>query len=130
MTKRVLVIEDDASLCWLLERILKNSYNPIIMNSGLEALSWLSEGNLPDLIISDVSMPLLNGLELLENVRSSGLLRAIPIIILSGSDDPGKEKECLALGAALYIKKPFEPKFLLGEIEKTFKILEKTIVRK
>jgi two-component system chemotaxis response regulator CheY len=67
--KKVLVIEDDEPLCWLLEKILTGKYDPIIMRNGLEALSWLSDGNLPNLIISDVKMPSLDGIELLENVQ-------------------------------------------------------------
>ncbi|MBK8292112.1 MAG: response regulator [Flammeovirgaceae bacterium] len=122
--KRILIIEDDEPLCWLLEKILSGKYVPIIMNNGLEALSWLSEGNLPNLIISDINIPTLNGIELLENVRTSGILRDIPVIMLSASDEPEKRKQCLALGASNYLVKPFEPQLLLEEIENTFKRLE------
>ncbi len=122
--KKVLVIEDDEPLCWLLEKILTGKYEPIIMRNGLEALSWLSDGNLPNLIISDIKMPSLDGIELLENVRSSGILRDIPVIILSASDEPEQRKRCIELGASNYLIKPFEPKLLIEEIENTFKRLE------
>jgi len=122
--KRILIIEDDEPLCWLLEKILKEKYEPIIMKNGLEALSWLSDGNLPNLIISDINMPTLDGIELLENVRSSGILRDIPVIMLSAYDDSEKRKKCLALGASNYLIKPFEPQLLIEEIENTFKRLE------
>lgn len=122
--KRVLVIEDDEPLCWLLEKILTGNYEPIIMRNGLEALSWLSDGNLPDLIISDVKMPTLDGIELLENVHASGILRDIPVIMLSASDEPEQRKRCMALGASNYLIKPFQPKLLIEEIENTFKRLE------
>jgi len=103
---------------------LKGKYEPIFMNNGLEALSWLSDSNLPDLIISDINMPGLDGIELLENVRSSGIMRDIPIIMLSASEEPEKRKKCLALGASNYLIKPFEPQLLIEEIENTFKRLE------
>ena len=122
--KRILIIEDDEPLCWLLEKIFKGKYEPIIMKNGLEALSWLSDGNLPNLIISDINMPTLDGIELLENVRSSGILRDIPVIMLSASDESEKRKKCLALGASNYLIKPFEPQLLMEEIENTFKRLE------
>jgi len=122
--KRVLVIEDDEPLCWLLEKILTGNYEPIIMRNGLEALSWLSDGNLPDLIISDVKMPTLDGIELLENIHASGILRDIPVIMLSASDEPEQRKRCMALGASNYLIKPFQPKLLIEEIENTFKRLE------
>jgi len=122
--KRILIIEDDEPLCWLLDKILTGKYDPVIMKNGLEALSWLSDRNLPNLIISDLNMPALDGLELLENVRSSGILRDIPVIMLSASDEPEKRRKCLALGASNYLIKPFEPQLLIEEIENTFKRLE------
>jgi two-component system chemotaxis response regulator CheY len=68
--KKVLIIEDDEPLCWLLERILKGKYESIILQNGLDALSWLSSNTLPDLIISDLHMPSLDGIELLENIQT------------------------------------------------------------
>ena len=114
--KKVLVIEDDAPLCWLLERILRGKYEVIVMNNGLEAWSWLSDGNSCDLIVSDVKMPSLDGIELLENLSNSGLFKNIPVIMLSGLED--SKKECLELGAFTYLVKPFEPRMFLGEVER------------
>jgi two-component system, chemotaxis family, chemotaxis protein CheY len=116
--KKVLVIEDDVPLCWLLERILKNNYEVVIMNDGMEAWSWLSDGHLPDLIISDLKMPSLDGLELLENLSNSGLFKNIPVIILSGYEDANKRKQCLDLGAFTDLVKPFEPQSLVTEVKR------------
>jgi len=113
---KVLVIEDDAPLCWLLERILRGKYEVIVMNNGLEAWSWLSDGNSCDLIISDVKMPSLDGVELLENLSHSGLFRNIPVIMLSGLED--SRKQCLELGAFAYLVKPFEPQKFLIEVNR------------
>lgn len=72
-------------------------------------------------------MPSLDGIELLENIQTSGILRNIPVIILSGSEDSEKRKKCLALGASSYLIKPFEPQLLIEEIENTFKRVEKPL---
>lgn len=125
--KRILIIEDDKPLCWLLERILKDKFDVTFLQNGLDGLAWLSSNPLPDLIISDLHMPSLDGIELLENIQTSGILRHIPVIILSGSEDPEKRRKCLALGASSYLIKPFEPQLLIGEIENTFKRLEKPL---
>lgn len=114
--KKVLVIEDDEPLCWLLEKILRGKYEVILMHDGMEAWSWLTDGNTVDLIISDIKMPSLNGLELLENLSNSGLFRNIPVIMLSGFDD--MRKQCLDLGAFAYLVKPFEPRQFLDEVER------------
>ena len=116
--KKVLVIEDDIPLCWLLEKILQTKYNVMIMSNGMEAWSWLSDGNIPDLIISDIKMPSLDGIELLENISNSGLFKNIPVIILSGYEDAAKRKQCLDLGAFTYLVKPFEPQSLVTEVDR------------
>lgn len=111
--KKILVIEDDTPLCWLLEKILAPHFEVIIMSNGLDAWCWLTEGNYPDLIVSDIKMPSLDGVELLEYLRNSGLFKDIPVIMLSGYEDAEKRKQCLDLGAFKYLVKPFEPQVLL-----------------
>jgi len=114
--KKVLVIEDDEPLCWLLEKILCGKYEVIVMNDGMEAWSWLTDGNGCDLIISDIKMPSMDGIEFLENLSNSGLFKNIPVIILSGYDD--MRKQCLELGAFTYLVKPFEPRQFLDEVDR------------
>ena len=114
--KKVLVVEDDSHLCWLLETIMRNKYEVTVVNNGLDAWSLLSERNIPDVIISDLAMPGLDGIELLENLSESGLFRNIPVIILSGDEEPAKRKRCLDLGAFSFVIKPFEPRLLLEEV--------------
>ena len=114
--KKVLVVEDDSPLCWLLETIMRNTYEVTVVNNGLDAWSLLSERSIPDVIISDLAMPGLDGIELLENLSESGLFRNIPVIILSGDEEPAKRKRCLDLGAFSYVIKPFEPRLLLEEV--------------
>lgn len=115
--RKILVIEDDTLLCWLLKKIVSANSEVIIMNDGLEAWNWLSDGNCVDLIISDVKMPSLNGVELLQKLNESSSLKDIPVIILSGFEDPAKRKTCLDLGAYTYMVKPFEPAVLIGTVE-------------
>lgn len=126
--RKVLLIEDDALLCWLLEKILKNKYDVTVKNDGLEAWSWLSNDNIPDLIVSDLKMPSLGGLELLENLSASETLKTIPVIIHSGFEDAGKRKKCIELGAFAYLVKPFEPEFLVSEVERAIESRNENIL--
>lgn len=119
--RKVLLIEDDALLCWLLEKILKSQYEVVIMNDGLEAWQWLDNGNVPDLIVSDLKMPGLGGIQLLQNINASGSHKNIPLIIHSGYEDAVKRKQCLDLGAFAYLVKPFEPEYLVAEVERALK---------
>lgn len=126
--RKVLLIEDDALLCWLLEKILKNKYDVTVMNDGQEAWAWLTSDNIPDLIVSDLKMPSLSGLELLENLSTSDVLKNIPIIIHSGYEDAGKRKKCLDLGAFSYLVKPFEPEYLVSEVERAIESRNENIM--
>ena len=114
--KRVLVIEDDASLGWLLERMLRTKYEVILMNNALDAWSWLTDGNTCDLIITDLNMPGLSGLQLLENVKASGMLHDLPVMILSAAED--SHEQCLQLGAISCVGKPFEPQKFIHEVNR------------
>jgi two-component system, chemotaxis family, chemotaxis protein CheY len=113
--KRILVIEDNAPLCWLLERMLRGNYHVTMMSNGLDACSWLMDGNTCDLIVSDINMPSLSGIELLQYLRNNGMFNAIPVIILSGLED--SRNECAELGAYSYFVKPFEPQQLYADIK-------------
>ena len=128
--KKVLVVEDDSPLCWLLETIMRDTYEVTIVNNGMDAWSLLSERSIPDVIISDLAMPGLDGIELLENLSESGLFRNIPVIILSGDEDPAKRKRCLDLGAFSYVIKPFEPRLLLEEVSSAIESSKVNLIEK
>lgn len=115
--KNILTIDDDHSLCLLLEKMLSEKYAVYSCNSAMDALCWLTEGNLPDVIITDVMMPSLTGIELLEKLKESALFKSIPVIILSGLDDPENRQKSLELGAHAFLLKPFSPESLLNAID-------------
>ena len=123
-----MLIEDDALLCWLLEKILKNKYDVTVMNDGMTAWEWLSNDNMPDLIVSDLKMPSLGGIELLENLSNNDNFKSIPVIIHSGFEDAGKRKKCLELGAFAYLVKPFEPEYLVSEVERAIESRNENIL--
>lgn len=114
--KKILVVEDDPSMRWLLKNLLRSKYEVVTKNNGLEAFSWLSVQHIPDLIISDIQMPVMDGFELLENLSASGFYKNIPIIMLTGFEESKTFKRCMDLGAYSYLVKPFKPSELLDEI--------------
>lgn len=120
--KKILVIEDDDALSWVISRILSSEYEINVIKNGLEAMAWLTSGNIPDLIVSDLHMPQLNGIELLKFLQHSGIYKEIPVIILSGDEDPEVMKQCRNLGAVKYILKPFGPELLMQDVEHALKI--------
>ncbi|MFO7259181.1 MAG: response regulator [Bacteroidota bacterium] len=120
--RKILVIEDDTLLCWLLKKIVGANAEVVVMHDGMDAWNYLSGGNVVDLIISDIKMPSLGGIELLKKLNASPELKGIPVIMLSGFADPANRKQCLELGAYSYMVKPFEPPVLISTVEQALNI--------
>jgi DNA-binding response OmpR family regulator len=113
---KILVVEDDAYMQVILSEFLSSTYETELMANGMEALAYLQNGNIPDLIISDLNTPKLSGLELIEQIKVSDFFNSIPIIILSGEDSSEKRIKCLDSGADDYVVKPFNPAELEARI--------------
>ena len=116
MHHKILVIDDEQSICMLLENFLSKTYSISCQNDGLEALRWL-EANPVDLIICDIQMPTIDGYLFLEKLRQSGFSKHIPVIMLSGVESSKERIRCYRLGAQDFLAKPFNPEEL-GELIK------------
>ncbi|WP_316832063.1 response regulator transcription factor [Pedobacter aquatilis] len=113
---KILIVEDDIFMQAILEEILSSTYDIDIRSNGMDALSFLQNGNIPDLIIADLNTPKLSGLELIEQVKVSDFFNSVPIIILSGEESSDKRIKCLDAGADDFIVKPFNPAELEARI--------------
>jgi DNA-binding response OmpR family regulator len=117
MKKKILVVDDETSICLLLENFLSLDYDVITINNGEEALVWL-EGNLPDLIISDIQMDNMDGFEFLTKVRQRGFTKHTPFVMLSARAESKERIKCYQLGAQDYLTKPFNPEELEEVVKK------------
>ena len=116
MKKKILVVDDEISICMLLQNFLSKDYEVVTIYSALEALEWL-EGNLPDLIISDIQMSEMDGYEFLIKVRERGFIKHTPIVMLSGRAESKERIKCYRLGAQ-DLTKPFNPEELEELVKK------------
>ena len=110
--QKVIIIEDDIAIKTLLYSVLEYNFEVTPFENGIEALSYMQQGNLPDIIISDLNTPEMNGYELLVQLKTSSFFNSIPIIILSGEEGSDTRIKCLEAGADDYIVKPFNPREL------------------
>lgn len=117
MKKKILVVDDEISICLLLDNFLSQDYEVVTINTGEEALVWL-EGNLPDLIISDIEMSNMDGYEFLTKVRQRGFTRHTPFVMLSARSESKERIKCYKLGAQDYLTKPFNPEELEELVKK------------
>lgn len=114
--KTILVVDDEPSILKLLSFILSSQYEMVIKISGIEAMSWLEEGNDPDLIISDLMMPYFDGGTLIKNLKISGFYRNTPVILLSGADDLADRVSEMDFKIDRFLEKPFNPSILKSYI--------------
>ena len=94
----LLAIDDESSILMILERFFKESFTVITKSNATDGLNWMMEGNIPTIIISDLEMPEMDGYELIDQIRSSGFLKHIPIIMLSGNDNSESRTRLFDLG--------------------------------
>lgn len=117
MKKKLLVVDDERSIRMLLENYFSQDYRVTVKSDGQEAMNWLHEGNIPDLIVADIHMPNMDGYAFVDNLRASGYFKDIPIIMLSGSESSAEKVKFLRMGANDYMVKPFNPEELSVRIE-------------
>jgi two-component system sensor histidine kinase/response regulator len=118
--KKILIIDDDISLLSNIEIYLEgNNYQPFITSNGYQGIQIAKEKQV-DLIICDINMPVIDGLEVLERLRQDPETLGIPFLFLTGE---GRDlfRKGMELGADDYLNKPFEPTELLKVIEFRFK---------
>lgn len=121
MKKTVLIIDDSLPIRYLLEVMLNRTYNVVSACDGLAAMAWLKGGNVPDLVITDLQMPNINGWELIEFMTASNLYQHIPLMVLSGVHDTTAQFPNSQKNIKTIIRKPFDPVSLLDSIEHVLK---------
>src|SRR5260370_12607786 len=115
----ILVGDDEAMMRKVVGRgLIAVGCTVVYAADGEEALARLSEA-LPDLVISDVTMPRMDGFELLKRIRSQAATRAVPVILLTGRDDTEDLVAGMGLGADDYLVKPFALRTLLARLRAT-----------
>lgn len=115
--KKILLVDDTVELAENLSDILSmEGYDVMHASNGEVATQWL-ETNTPDIIITDVVMPKMDGLQLVTWVRSNPSITGIPVIVLSARAMDQAVSEGLAAGANLYLKKPCDIDYLLDAIK-------------
>ncbi len=106
---QTLFLIDDEDI-WLetMQTVLNGeTYNVITADSGIKALDKLAKVK-PDLILSDVRMPVMNGFELFDKIKNNPKLKTIPFVFMSSLDDYDARRVAKCLGATDYITKPFD----------------------
>ncbi len=125
MPFKILIIENEKNISEIVAKYLeKEGYATLIANDGIERLALFSDSN-PDLVISDVMMPTIDGFEVLREIR---LISDVPVIMLTAKQEEVDRLKGFENGADDYVTKPFSPKELVRRVmvmlKRTYKAIE------
>lgn len=117
----LLIVEDDDDVVQYIQSCLSEDYNTYVAHNGTEGVARALE-LVPDLIISDIIMPELNGFELCRNIKNNDITSHIPVVLLTAKDDVDSKMEGLDCGADDYLVKPFNPDELKVRLRNLIKV--------
>lgn len=123
--KKILIVEDEADIAQLVKLYLeKEGFHTNVAKSGVEALK-LVKSERPDLLILDLMIPEIDGIEVCKKIRNAPDTALLPIIMLTAKAEESDTIVGLELGADDYVTKPFSPKVLLARVKALFRRLER-----
>lgn len=127
MAFNILIVDDSKAALFMFEKIIKLSGVPLkklyTATNGQEALDVLSQSPL-DLVITDINMPVMNGFELLENLKKQPKLKRLPVIFVTTEGRDEYITKAKDMGVENFIKKPFHPEDLKNVIFETLGVSE------
>ncbi len=112
----VLVVDDQTTVIRVMERMLSDEYVVLAATSGMLALE-IAQNKLPDLILLDMVMPEMSGIDVCKQLRSNPLTKNIPVIFVTSMDDRHNEETGFRAGAVDYISKPPSPGIVLSRVK-------------
>lgn len=113
MKKKILIVDDNQFIRTMIEEYFKNEFEIYSAENGIDAIKTLQIQVIPDLIITDINMPEMDGSSLFYHLKTSLVYQNIPLIVLSATDESAERINYLSLGACDFLAKPFNPEELL-----------------
>jgi len=117
MKKRILIVDDEGLIVDLVSGILEKAGYQVFKAYDGKSGQVMMEQTRPDLVIADVIMPEMSGIELLELMKNSQVLRNIPVILLTQKDEFDVVNRAFELGVDLFLPKPFDSRELLHSVD-------------
>lgn len=118
MKKSILILDDKKTIANVIAIYLSDEYDITYFENPILGIKWLQEGNIPDLIITDIYMPEMSGEDFILFLKQNEFFSSIPVIVLSGEESSEMRIRLLEEGAEDFILKPFNPLELKVRVKK------------
>lgn len=118
MKNKILIIDDDIIYRKIIQKILCNKYQLLLAENSIEALAYIKSKNIPDLIIADLNMPGIAGIELITLIKQKLNNSKIPVMVISGMDDDKLKNNLFQDGISDYLTKPIDRIVLKEKVDK------------
>jgi two-component system, chemotaxis family, chemotaxis protein CheY len=119
MKKTILTVDDSATVRQLVTFALKSAgYEVMEARDGQDALTKLKEPVALSLVVTDLNMPTMDGIGLIQRLRAHSTYKYVPIVVLTTESEPAKKQAARSAGATAWIVKPFRPEQLVSVIQK------------
>lgn len=119
MTKTILTVDDSATVRQMVSFTLKSAgYEVIEATNGHDALAKLNQPCNLSIVVTDLNMPAMDGIGLIQRLRAHATYKYVPVVVLTTESEPAKKQAARSAGATAWIVKPFRPEQLLAVIQK------------
>jgi CheY-like chemotaxis protein len=127
--RTILVIDSSASILFYHGMLLRRlEYNVVTARNAEDALR-IMEQSVPSIVLTDISLPAMSGINLMKRMKDAPLWKTIPIVILTSEIDPGLKDTCMRLGCAAYLSKPAEPDVLYRTLQTVSESIPRANIR-
>jgi len=127
--RTILIIDDSVSILFYLSMLLRRlEYNVVTARNAEDAIQ-IMEQSVPAIVLTDIFLPTMSGINLMKRMKESSLWKAIPIIVLTTESDPGMKDTCMRLGCAAYLSKPVEPDVLYRTLQSVSEAIPRENIR-
>jgi len=127
--RTILLVDSSASILFYLSMLLKRlEYKVASARSAEDALRMM-EDSVPSLILTEIDLPRMSGVEFLKKIKGTARFKAIPVVILTSEKDPGMKAACTREGCAAYLSKPAEPDALYRTLQSVSESMPRTHIR-
>lgn len=128
---KIAVVEDDRSIQMVLELVFSRmaKCQVVVASNGIEGLATIQKEK-PDVVLLDLMMPGMDGFEVCQRVKADPAIRHIPIIFLTAQPQPAAVARAMALGAAGYLVKPFDPIKIIDQVNEALTRVQAPLIAK